>query len=223
MKIWHRSVGIKSMNIIDKICIKIEELLSKSSIITEIDGIKICDIRKNEKRNDTDYLKTIVSSIDLIRNVDPKRYKTFRNEVSWITTCQIDFGAAAVYRRINKSCVINFVKYHEDEMLECVQYAAILVHEATHGLLETKGFDSKKNRILQIERICTTEANRFLRKVENVYPGYGDILKKEFNPLKWNYFWNTPKWKKIYHGIKQYKKEDWGELGSDRKHRDKLA
>ena len=62
-------------------------------------------------------------------------------------------------------------------------YAATLVHEATHGYIEAKGFRYIKPNRLRIERICRSEENRFLSRIDSEW---GDALHNPFNPQHWD-------------------------------------
>ena len=185
------------MSFRNKIAGKIEVWVLRSSIEGESDGIKICNIRSK----DDGFLEIIRASLKLIQQMDPRRYKTIRNEIDWLVNSNLPDKYGARYKRSSKSCFIGFDNYSEDKLHVSAYFAGIIVHESTHGVLHSKGVGSDKTRRVQIERICTAEENRFYQKVENLYPEYAGSLVHEFDPKDWEYFWNTPKYKRFFHEI----------------------
>lgn len=173
-------------------------LLSKF-IVNEFDGIKLCNLKEKNTSFDT----TIIQSLKFINELEIRRYKRIRKEVSWIINTNSIEKYGGRYKRKNKTCDINFHDYCEDTKLVSLYYAGLIIHEATHGHLFAKGFEYKTENRLQIERICTAEENRFYKKVEFLFPEYEGLLYRDFNSKNWNYLWNTPKHKIIYDKFKR--------------------
>jgi hypothetical protein len=44
-------------------------------------------------------------------------------------------------------------------------YACVLVHEATHGAIESRGIEMSMGNGLRIEHLCNTEQNRFAARL----------------------------------------------------------
>ena len=185
------------MSIRDKLVAKIEKLLLYSVLEVEHEGIKISDFRSETEG----FKDVIISSIDLIKSLDPKRYKTVKDEIDWLVNSNEPGKYGGFYRRRIKGCFINFDNYSKDQKLVSAFFAGLIVHEATHGLLFTKDFGYDTERRLQIERICNSEENRFYKKVELEFPEYAGILICEFHAGDWDYSWNTSKWKQAYHAL----------------------
>ncbi len=171
----------------------------KSSFASTTDTIHIGDIRE---LNDG-FEEVIVRALDLIRNHDPRRYKRVKREIDWIANSSIPGKFGGMYKSSVKACLIHFENYSEDHRLVSSFYAGIIVHEATHGFIETKGYEYSEDNRLQIERICFSENNRFYKRIENAYPEYDGLLVREFVPSDWEYSWNTPGWKQMYHWFKR--------------------
>lgn len=178
---------------------RVTRSIFKSSLICTIDEIYISGIKKN---NDS-FEEIIGFALDLIRDHDPKRYQRVKSEINWIVNSTIPSKYGGMYQRSVKACLINFDNYSEDFKIVSAFYAGIIVHEATHGFIERKGFNYSNDKRLQIERICDAENNRFYRRIESIYPEYEGLLIREFEPSNWEYSWNTPKWKKFYHWLKR--------------------
>ncbi len=191
------------MSIRDRLVANIEKLLLKTVLEGEYEGIKISDY---SSKNDG-FKEVIKSSVELIKELDQKRYKIVKNEIEWLVNSNEPGKYGGFYRRRIKGCFINFDNYSEDKKLVSAFYAGLIVHEATHGLLCTRGFGYEKDRRIQIERICNSEENRFYKKVEREYPEYAGVLIRDFDPNDWEYFWNTSKWKQAYHALKRVLKD----------------
>jgi hypothetical protein len=191
------------MNVKEKLVSKIERFLLNTILEGEHEGIKIGNFRsKNEG-----FADAMKSSIDLIKELDSKRYKTVKNEIEWVINSNEPGKVGGFYRRRIKGCFINFDNYSEDKKLVSAYFAGLIIHEATHGLLYTKGVGYEKDRRLQIERICNSEENRFYKKVEREFPEYSGMLIHDFDPNDWEYYWNTSKWKQAYHSLKRILKD----------------
>ena len=180
---------------------RFEKFVMKKCTINEFDCIKICNLRSDDKG--VEFEKIILASLSLIKDLDPRRYSRIKEEVTWILNSNKPQKDGAQYIRQNKICDINFNNYSEDSVLVSADYAGYIIHEATHGYLKTKGFKTTPENRVQIERICTTEENRFYKLIEDTYPRYEGMLIREFDPRNWHYSWNTPKYKKIYDNLKR--------------------
>ncbi len=187
------------MSFKNKIIDRVTRRIFKAGLICTIDGIFISGL----ERNNDGFEEIIGSALDMIRNHDPKRYERVKSEIDWIVNSSIPPKYGGMYQRSVKSCVINFENYSDDIKLVSAFYAGIVVHEATHGFIETKGFEYSRGNRLQIERICRSEENRFYKRIESFYPEYEGLLTREFEPSDWDYSWETPRWKQLFHWLKR--------------------
>jgi hypothetical protein len=187
------------MSFKNKIIDRVTRRIFKADLICTIDGIFISSLREN---NDG-FAEIIGSALDMIRNHDPKRYERVKSEIDWIVNSSIPPKYGGMYQRSAKSCVINFENYSDDIKLVSAFYAGIVIHEATHGFIETKGFKYSRGNRLQIERICCSENNRFYKRIESLFPEYAGLLTMEFEPSDWDYSWETPRWKQLFHWLKR--------------------
>ena len=178
---------------------KVETRLYRSCLICDADGLSICDM--NEKSDG--YKEVIRYALNLIHDLDQKRYKRVKTEIIWIVNTNLIPSFSGEYNRRTKSCLINFDNYTDDQILVSGYYAGIIVHEATHGLLCSRGIRYNKNTRERIERICTCEQNRFYQKMEREYPEYDGLLCQEFDTKNWEYSWDKSKWKDAYQTYKR--------------------
>ncbi len=191
------------MSLKNKLTDKISRSIFKSDLICSIDGIFISGM----KRNNDGFEEISGLALDLIRNHDPKRYERVKSEIEWIVNSSVPRKYGGMYQRGVNACIINFDNYSEDKKLVSAYYAGIIIHEATHGFIETKGFEYSSENRMQIERICCSEHNRFYKRIENYYPEYVGLLITEFTPSDWEYSWKTPGWKQLWHWLKRETKD----------------
>ena len=187
------------MSFINKIIDRYTKRIFKSELICTKDGIFISGLQ----RNNDGFEEIIGSALDMIRNHDPNRYERVKSEIDWIVNSSIPPKYGGMYKRSIKACVMNFEDYSDDIKLVSAFYAGIVVHEATHGYIETKGFEYSRGNRLQIERICCSENNRFYKRIESLYSEYEGLLIREFEPGDWDYSWETPRWKQLFHWLKR--------------------
>jgi hypothetical protein len=144
-------------------------------------GIKFSDWNGNPK-DDSGFAARTTEALKLIQRLDPRRFARVERHLLCIQNtelpgagrflpfglCQVDFGR------------YDFARYSD----WCLyQYAGTIIHEATHGMLYAKGVRRKKSNWIQIERICRTEQNRFLVRINSPY---GNRILRPFAPEDWN-------------------------------------
>ena len=151
-------------------------------IVGEHAGIKLVDISSN-KSNAKPFIEHTSLALDLISRIDPLRFARVTRYIDYIVNlelysggrycpgkiCQIDYGR------------MNFSKY-PDWFLYL--YASAIVHEATHGYIQSKGIIRTSANGMDIERICVTEENHFLSKIQSFW---GKRLLRSFDPKKCEY------------------------------------
>ena len=145
------------------------------------DGIALCDVNFND-HDDQDFFGETKRALELIARTDRRRYQRVREHIDYIVNTEL--AAFATYNP-GKICKVDFgrLKFSEHPEWSHYMYAATLVHEATHGYIEAKGFRYIKPNRLRIERICRSEENRFLSRIDSEW---GDALHNPFNPQHWD-------------------------------------
>src|SRR5262249_6875720 len=94
-------------------------------------------------------------------------------------------------------CEVNFAWFPFAESPErhewlLAQYAALLIHEATHGRLHALYFHYNAATRLRIERICTAEARRFVAQLRSEQHNLTYAVVA-FDPRRWRRTWEqTP-------------------------------
>ena len=139
----------------------------------------------------------ICDILKLIQQFDEKRYLRVINELSWIVntkSLKVDCGE---YKHSIKLCSIHCNFSVEQTLDDKIFFASVIIHEATHGYLASKGFEYTKERRVQIERICVTEQNRFLANVAYKHPDISKKYIRKFTPEPWQETWKSSKWSRF--------------------------
>lgn len=154
-----------------------------------VDGITIVDMN-SDATDDRDFLRTMTEALYMIRKMDPTRYAIVRREirylvnselVSWgmydspLKICNVDFG------RLVASPGKHYPKH-------VAMYAGLIVHEATHGRLESLGFPYTRKTRVRIERICCSEQRRFIARL-GISKRLVNELAPPFREENWHPTW----------------------------------
>lgn len=132
-----------------------------SSETSRFDGIGLADFRGQSDS----FSKIIHSSLRLIQDRDPRRYARVKQHIAWIVN-KVNSAAGAMYE---PKLRVLFVEFDEAQDLQpdvvIALHASLLVHEATHGVIESRGIPMSETTRMRIERLCTLEQNRFAAKL----------------------------------------------------------
>lgn len=137
------------------------------------------------------FYNFIYDTLKIIKQHDEKRYLRVINELNWIVNTRrikVDCGE---YKHSIKLCSIHCNFSVEQTLDDKIYFASLIIHEATHGYLASKGFEYTKETRVQIERICVTEQNRFLANIADKHPDISKKYIREFNPELWQESWNS--------------------------------
>lgn len=119
-------------------------------------------------------LAAVFEALDLIRRTDKRRFLRVERHIKRIILANWSKRIIGRYIPFGKVCHLR--KLPETERSRRFQvwyYAVTIVHEATHGFLDSKRFPITKTNKAQIERICYNEEYRFAAKI----PGMGERLE----------------------------------------------
>ena len=138
----------------------------------------------------------------LIRRVDPRRYIRVQRQIGYI----VDARGTAVgsYRERHRVCQIDFTRFpcdwlHTDSSTYewyLAGYAALIVHEATHGYLYSRGVPYTRTTRAFSERMCVTEQQRFAARLQSERFDFAHDLVAEYDPEDWRESWNRTKWQR---------------------------
>jgi len=167
----------------------LQALALRSTVQTCHEGIRISHLTMSDPAV---FVRATVSCLDLIRQSSPLHFRRLQRHVAYIADCAI--SGFAMYVSHSHAVKIDFAKYwrpeHEDLSLRL--YAMTLVHEATHGYLCARFIPYTKRTRSRVERICGTEANRFLRHLGSEW----SQLHRTFSEDGWQIAWHASVWEK---------------------------
>lgn len=118
-----------------------------------------------------------------------------RQRLDWIARLTLSRSALAEYHHATRTCAIDFIEpspEYDQEYLVGL-YACTLVHEATHGVIRSRGIFYTPKLRFRIERLCFREEQRFLIHLTITRPELAERLYSEFDASRWKEAWNeTP-------------------------------
>ena len=154
------------------------------------DGIRLVDARWRDGSR-LSFRITIEESLRLVASRDPRRYTRIRQYIKWVVNrVSNTMGAEYDFRR--RMCSIEYDDMTGvDRDVVSAFYACILVHEATHGAIESRGIRMSPDNRVAVERLCTTEQNRFATRLASVEPQRypARLLHFEFREDYWRGEW----------------------------------
>jgi tetratricopeptide (TPR) repeat protein len=192
--------------VVSKVASKIELWLIKKSCLTHIDGIAICDVSMMQQNSDR-FLNLTQQAMALVKSLDARRYRRVCRQLKFIVNVELVSGGN--YGRRLKICRVDYSRFTSADYLWNVrQYALLLVHEATHGLLDEKGIKYDKERRERVEKLCRLEECRFAQRVE---PGFAEAGVRPFNSEWYEKYWDNKyraaaAWKRLSEAIKASRK-----------------
>jgi hypothetical protein len=164
----------------------------ESAEVASFEGIRISDLGSGKQS--PAFRETIIAALDLVKRLDPRRFQRVRRHIDWIVnTVSTDGGARYVSR--SRTCEFDLedpvclgAASHEFRTGWC---ASSLVHEATHGLIASKGIPYTAALRGRIEAVCVAEEHRFLNRLAAVNPELARELRCEFDESRWHASWQT--------------------------------
>jgi len=165
-------------------------LMSAMALVT-IDGIKIVDSSRSRKK-DSRFCTDTVAALELIKSVDPRRYRRLQREVRFITNCEVSVWAT--YDRSCRNCEVHYGRLSADSELRDWNlriYAATLVHEATHGAIHSRCIAYTSRLRARIENLCVTDENRFVRRLDTPEICWSESLVCPFDERDWHSTWHA--------------------------------
>jgi len=112
-------------------------------------------------------LAEVVDALELLRGADPRRFGRVERHIRHIVLRGM--RPLGFYRSLGRVCGLRKQVYRQESRpLILLGYAAVLVHEATHGFLDRRRFPYTRTNRKRIERLCLLEHARFLAKFPGV-------------------------------------------------------
>ena len=171
--------------------------LLRTSVVSYFEGIPLTSMSGNH----ADFQNIVTRSLELIRDIDNRRFKRVLHQTKWLMNTSLSLGPySGLYWHHQRAVTVDFSYQPDkgDELWHAGYFAGVIVHEATHGVLEDKGFAYNEENRTQIERICTAEQNRFVMKLNKVRPNLGNELQEPFDSGNWEPSWNSTRLKDLF-------------------------
>jgi len=114
-----------------------------------------------------DTLAVVVDALELLRRSDPRRFRRVEQHIKRILLG--NFKTLGSYTAIGRICGLTYLSPPgAPNRLITYGYAAVLIHEATHGLFHKLRFAPTRANLKRIEKIIIKEEARFLAKFPEV-------------------------------------------------------
>jgi hypothetical protein len=166
--------------------------------VATYEGICLCDL-SIYKRDTDNFIECTKKALDLIKENDSRRFLRIQRFIAYVVNQELVSGGN--YDEFLRVCNVDFSFFKVRENFEwyILQYAALLVHESTHGLVAARGIPYNKKTRQRIEAFCRTEEKRFFGRIsspwelEDLAGPYDEHWLKEY----WG-FWSRMKliWKR---------------------------
>ena len=191
-----------------KVASTLELWLIKKSCLGHIDGIAICDMSMVQQ-NRENFLNLTRQAMALVKSIDSRRYRRVCRHLEFIVNMELISGGN--YARRLKICRVDYSRFTSaDSLWNVRQYAQLLIHEATHGLLDEMGIQYEKARRERVEKLCRLEEYRFALHFES---GYADVGVPPFDSEWYEKYWDdktrrAAEWKRLWEAIKASRKAE---------------
>ena len=161
--------------------------------VGEVDGITICDPCAPDLEKSS-FFKHTGEALSLIRKFDPKRHRRVCRYLRYIVNRPLISGGN--FERVGKICSVDYDKHYAAGPRQWREraYACLIIHEATHGMLDAKGIAYSKKNWEQTERLCKLEEYRFIRRVDEWWADE-HLSPKRFNPAYWRRYRESKSWR----------------------------
>lgn len=135
--------------------------------------------------NDPSFVPVMRRALELLSTHDQRRFRRVLKHVRWIYDGPESAGpGCASYLPRIRACRIDFQMNPAlgDELVHAAGYAGLIVHEATHGVIEARHTKRSSLDAERVERLCYAEQARFLRKMRELYPTMPATVDAAYDP-----------------------------------------
>lgn len=169
--------------------------------IARFEGIALADVRRRSHHFET----VMLEALRQIRDHDLRRFARVKRHIAWIVNTDLEFGGAE-YSYQTRTCSVDFQEptptcNHAETV---ALYARRLIHEATHGVVASRGIPYSPQLRARIEKLCVKEENRFLDKLGPQQPDAVRSLRREFDASLWHESWTATRWQRTLASLRQF-------------------
>lgn len=180
--------------------------LFKTSVVGHFDEIPLVSLHTRS----ADYIRIISTSLELIRDHDPRRFRRVTQQTRWLVDSPLRSGSySGQYHHRIKATRVDF-EFDEsvgDDFFHAAHFAGVVVHEATHGEIRDRGIATSPENRIQVERICRAEQNRFIGLLRQSFPDLSEELIRPFDPGDWAGSWEPGPVRKAVNELRRGKQK----------------
>lgn len=166
-----------------------ESLIYKTSVKGQHGPIKIVSLSLQE--NSEEFVTLVEKALLLLGNVHPRGYRRVRRELTYIADSSLlSMGRYDVSLR---ACMIDFARLgryasNQTEEWTVAYLACVILHEATHGHMYSRGIQYDEKTRARIERLCVREEERFAARL--THRKFTARLVPAFDEARWQESWS---------------------------------
>ena len=187
-----------------KLSLKAQLWILNSCEVARFEGITIADLRNCNNRSPR-FPEIMLAALQLLKATDPTRYARVRRRLAWISYETLAIRGSAEYHHATGRCCIDFLEQSPEYDKEFLvgSYASTLVHEATHGEIESRGIHYTPELRSRIEHLCVKQEQKFIKRLANTHPDLARSLHYEFDASNWEWSWKATRWERLQKEMKR--------------------
>jgi hypothetical protein len=161
--------------------------LQRENEVARFDDIILADTQDSAL-----FRSAVPSALQLIKNLDSRRFRRLQRYVNWIVNCPLPYGGGQ-YHYPTRTCRLDIEKTTKepDPDYAAAAVASTLIHEATHGALRARAIGYSGALRSRVERCCVREQNRFISRLSGTRPDIAKLLHRDFSELHWHRSWTA--------------------------------
>lgn len=144
-------------------------LLKKQDYTETHRGILLSYSFDDSGTHDPLFVPKMRETLDLLAELDARRFRRVQNNINAIVAGALKGHTVGRYGREGAVCLLDFGKVRLQQMPGNLakRCACVLVHEATHGLLDKRGVVQSAANKKRVERLCIEEEIRLSRRFQD--------------------------------------------------------
>jgi hypothetical protein len=166
------------------------------------------DIILSDTQNSALFRSAVPSALQLIKSLDSRRFRRLQRYVKWIVNCPLPYGGGQ-YHYPTRTCRLDFEKTtpEPDPAYAAAAVASTLIHEATHGILWSRGIGYSAQLRSRVEHCCVREQNRFIARLAVTRPDIAKFYHREFVESDWHRSWTATRVQSLFDIIRRLRRE----------------
>lgn len=181
-----------------------EQWFLRTRAAGEVEGLALIDYPR-----DTPYLReTFATALEILQRRDPHHYKRVLKHIRRVMNFPIGYSGAGYIQHLSAYATSFRPPQAEDGIRkEAIMQASMLVHEATHGFLYSRKIPFNPRTRERIERLCSKEEHRFLRRVLTP-ESFAKVKEiRRYDPELYQKRWSSSLWQRIRDSFRYTKQE----------------